>query len=132
MNKIGSLGPIVFVVSPEAIRTFDEFTRSSAGRWAKHEVLGKKPLSQWIGPGLDTISFTMWFDVARRLNPRKELDRLVELERKGKAMPLIVGGKAVGVGLWTITSLEQSWKRIDGRGNILFATANISLEEYVK
>ncbi|MCY7486423.1 phage tail protein [Paenibacillus alvei] len=132
MNKIGSLGPVVFVVSPEAIRTFDEFTRSSAGRWAKHEVLGKKPLSQWIGPGLDTISFTMWFDVQRRLNPRKELDRLVELDRKGKAMPLIVGGKAVGVGLWTITSLEQSWKTIDGKGNILFATANISLEEYVK
>ncbi|MFW5433697.1 phage tail protein [Paenibacillus apiarius] len=132
MNKIGSLGPIVFVVSPKVIRTFNDFSRSSSGRWANHEVLGKKPLSQWIGSGLDTISFTIRFDARYGMQPRKELDRLVELERKGKAMPLIIGGKGVGVGLWKITSLEQTWLDIDARGNVLLATASISLEEYVK
>lgn len=132
MNNIGYLGDVVFVVSEKTLRTFNEFTRSSASRWAKHEVLGKKPLTQWIGPGLDTVSFTMRFDARYGINPRKELDRLTTLEREGKALPLEIGGKGVGVGLWVITSLEQSWSNIDHIGNILVAMANISLEEYVK
>lgn len=41
MSKIGSLGPVVFVVSEGAIRTIDEFTRNTAGRWAQHDIIGK-------------------------------------------------------------------------------------------
>lgn len=126
------MGSVVFVVNPKTIRTFNDLTRSSAGRWANHEVIGKKPLSQFLGPGLDTVSFTMRLDVRYGINPRKELDALVELERAGKAMPLIIGGKALGVGLWKITSLEQNWSSVDNRGNVLAATVNIALEEYVK
>lgn len=132
MSKIGSLGTVVFVVSPEATRTFQEFTRNAASRYAKHEILGQKPKTQWLGPGLDTISFTMWFDARHGLNPRKELDKLTELERAGKALPLLVGKKGIGTGLWIITGLDQAWKRIDNAGNVLFATVNVSLEEYVK
>ncbi|MBU5672651.1 phage tail protein [Paenibacillus brevis] len=130
MNQIGSLGSIVFTVTPDTIRTFTEFTRTSASRWANHEVLGKKPVSQFIGPGLDTVSFTMHLDVRYGINPRKELDALVELERSGKAMPLIIGGKGIGVSKFKITSLEQSWTEIDNRGNLLKASASITLEEY--
>lgn len=131
MNQIGSLGSIVFSVGPDAIRTFNDFTRSSAGRWANHEVLGKKPLSQFIGPGLDTVSFTVRLDVRYGINPRKELDALVELERAGKAMPLIIGGKGVGVNKFKITSLEQTWTDIDNKGNLLRADITVNLEEYV-
>lgn len=132
MSKIGSLGSVVFVVSPEAIRTFQEFTRNVASRYAKHDILGQKPKTQWLGPGLDTISFNMWFDARYGLNPRKELDKLIELERKGKALPLIVGKKGLGTGLWIITGLGQAWTRIDNAGNVLKATVSVSLEEYVK
>lgn len=118
------------MVSPNLIRTLHDFTRSASGRWANHEVLLKKPVSQFIGPGLDTISFTMRFDIRYGINPRKELDALVELERSGKTMPLIIGGKGVGVNRWKITSLEQKWEDIDNRGNVLSATASITLEEY--
>ncbi|WP_068775782.1 phage tail protein [Paenibacillus sp. FJAT-26967] len=128
---IGSLGEMVFVANAETIRTFDDFKRSIAGRWAKHDILSKKPKSQRIGPGLDTISFTMRFDVRYGINPRKEMDRLVGLERDGKAMALTIGGKGVGVGLWIITSIEQPWEIIDNQGNVLKASVNISLEEYV-
>ncbi|MNC38642.1 Phage P2 GpU [compost metagenome] len=131
MSKIGSLGTVVFVVSPEAIRTFDGFTRNSAARYAKHEILGQQPKTQFIGPGLDTVSFTMWFDARYKLKPRKELDKLKEIERAGKALPLIIGGKGVGTGLWVITGLSQVWEKIDNVGNVLYATASVSLEEYV-
>lgn len=129
---IGSLGPVVFIVSADVLRTFTDFTRSSSGRYAQHEILGKKPLTQFIGPGLDTVSFSMRFDARYGINPRKELDQLTDLDRKGKALPLIIGGKGIGVGLWVIKGLEQSWNQVDNRGNVLVATVNITLEEYVK
>lgn len=129
---IGSLGSIVFIANAKTIRTFDGFSRKSSSRWAKHEILSQKPKSQFIGPGLDTISFTMRFDAAYGLNPRKEMDALVKLDRSGKALALTIGGKGIGTGLWVITSLEQSWQVVDAKGNVLVGTANISLEEYVK
>ncbi|MFC3802799.1 phage tail protein [Cohnella sp. GCM10012308] len=132
MNKVGSLGPVVFVVSEGATRTLDEFTRNSSARWAQHDIVGQKPKKQWLGPGVDSVSFSVLFSVSLGLNPRKELDRLTELERDGKAVPLIIGRKGVGVGLWVITSMTQSWDVLDGEGNVYSATANLTLEEYVK
>ncbi|MGG3322355.1 phage tail protein, partial [Brevibacillus centrosporus] len=101
MSSLGNLGPVVFVATHETLRTFQDFTRSSASRYADHEILGKKPKSQWIGPGLDTISFSMAFDALYGLNPRKELNQLVELERAGKALPLAIGGVGIGVYMWS-------------------------------
>nr|WP_240479661.1 phage tail protein [Paenibacillus wynnii] len=37
----------------------------------KHDIIGQKPKTQWLGPGLDTITFTMWFDARYGLNPEK-------------------------------------------------------------
>lgn len=133
MNKIGSLGNVVFEVSHEKVRTFEELTRTSTPRWATHEVIGKRPLLQFIGPGLDTSSLTIRFDVRFGVNPRKEIAQLVEYERLGKALPFLLGGKPVGKGgMWVITGLEQEWTSIDNRGNLLAATVNLSLEEYAK
>ncbi|WP_254075729.1 phage tail protein [Paenibacillus tritici] len=132
MNKIGSLGPVVFVVAEGAIRTIDEFKRSSSSRWAQHEIIGKKPKKEFLGPGADSVSFSVHFSAALGLNPRKELDRLTELDRAGKAMPLIIGRKNVGVGLWVISGLSQDWNRLDSIGNVIDAQVTISLEEYVK
>lgn len=132
MSSLGSLGPVVFVATQDTIRTLQDFTRSSASRFADHEILGKKPKTQWVGPGLDTITFSMVFDAFYGLNPRKEMNQLVELERSGKAMPLSIGGVGIGVYMWVITSLEQKWDVIDNQGYVLKGTVNITLKEYVK
>ncbi|CAH1058845.1 phage tail protein [Paenibacillus pseudetheri] len=132
MSKIGSLGPVVFVVSEGATRTIDEFTRNTAGRWAQHDIIGKKPKKEWLGPGVDSVSFSVRFDARFGLNPRKELDRLIELERSGKALPLIIGRKGVGTGLWIIADISQAWESMDNIGNVLTSNVNITLEEYVK
>lgn len=132
MNKIGNLGPVVFVVSEGAIRTIDNFSRSSAGRWAQHDIIGKKPKKEWLGPGVDSVSFEVIFDARFGLNPRKEVDKLTALERDGKAMPLVIGRKSVGVALWVITDLSIDWTVLDSMGNLVNAVARITLEEYIK
>ncbi|WP_310830377.1 phage tail protein [Paenibacillus pedocola] len=129
---IGAFGPVIFKVSEDKVLTFQDLTRSSAGRWAQHDILGKKPKKEWLGPGVDSVSFTMRFVSSLELNPRTELDRLTELERAGKALPLVIGNKGLGTGLWVITSLSQAWEQIDNKGYVYAATVDITLEEYVK
>lgn len=78
------------------------------------------------------MSFSVQLDARLGLNPRKELDRLTELGRAGKALPLIVGRKGIGTGLWIITDMSQAWETLDNIGNVLTSKVNITLEEYVK
>ena len=129
---IGTFGDVVFEVSAEKIRTFDNFTRASAERWAAHEIIGQKPLSEFIGPGLDTIGFSMRFDAQSGVNPRVEMEKLLVMSRSGQAETLIIGGKGLGVNKWVIKSLTQKWQTVDNQGNLLVGVLDVSLEEYVE
>lgn len=134
MIGLGALGDIVFISSmtnPVKVRTFDEFQRSSTDRWGNNEIHLQKPRSQFLGPGLDTISFSMTFDAALGMNPRKEMEKLLEYSRSGKVMPLSIGGKALGAGKWKITGLVQEWSSVDSKGILLRSKLQVTLEEYV-
>lgn len=122
---------MVFEVSADKIRTFDGFTRESSDRWAAHEVVGQKPLSEFVGPGLDRISFSMRLEAQHGINPRVEMDKLLAMSRSGEVAALIVGGKPLGVDKWKITGLTQKWNTVDNRGNLLVAVLDVILEEYV-
>ncbi len=128
---IGTFGPIVFFTSDTAIKTFDSLSRSEQGRWAKHDVIGKKPISEFLGPDLGKISFKMRFDAMYGMNPRKEMDNLLSMVRDGKCYPLIIGGKGLGVSKWSLQSVTQEWKYLDNRGNLLVGEVSVELEEYV-
>lgn len=54
---IGYMGDIVFVVSPDYMITPMDYERESAGRWTEHDLLMRKPVSQFGGPGLEKLSF---------------------------------------------------------------------------
>lgn len=129
---IGALGNILFKVSATDINTFQDFKRSTAGRWAYHEVHMQKPKGEFLGPELDQISFTMQFAVGLGRSPRYDMEQLMNLTRTGEALPLVIGGDALGYYRWTVESVEQSYDRIDNKGNVLSGTASVTLKEYVK
>lgn len=131
---LGALGDVVFISSfkiPIKVRTFRDFQRDSNARWGTNEIHLQKPRSQYLGPGLDTISFTMSFDVKLGMNPRKEMERLLDYQREGKVLTLQIGGKPLGQGKWKIMNLTQSWESIDREGNLLKSDLSVTLEEYV-
>lgn len=117
-------------MSSEKQRTFDEFTRSGEARWVDHEILGEKPLSEFLGPSLDEISFTMRFDWQHGVNPKAEMDRFLVKCREGQAEYLVIGGIPLGVDKWTVRTFSQGWKVIDGAGRLLSGTLNVTLKEY--
>lgn len=105
---VGFLGTIPFVASRGYVRTFDDYKRQGEARWAEHEILGEKPLSEFLGENLEEISFTMLFREDQGVNPQSEVNTLKELRNGGTPVPLVLGFKVIGDGLWTVRGLSYS------------------------
>lgn len=125
---LGSFGTVVFEVSRSLVRTFDGFSRKSSATFAEHAVAYGKAKLQSTGEGLDEITFTMNLSVTHGLNPAAEIDALQEIKAAGEAQKLIIGGRVVGT--FVLTSLEESWTKIDRKGLLLKASVVVSLKEY--
>ena len=80
---IGTLGDAVFQASTDKVYTFQGLGRSAPGRYQQHDVVGQKPVLEFIGPGLEQISFDMRFDVGLGINPIAEIDKLARSPRCG-------------------------------------------------
>lgn len=128
---LGQLGEITFEVSAKVVKTFQDLSRTEAGRWSTQDIVQRKPSLEFLGPGLGTVSFKMKFNAALGVNPRKETDNLIRMAREGKVVPFVLGGKRVGVAKWAVKSVDVDYKYVDNRGNVIIAEANVSLEEYV-
>lgn len=128
---IGTFGPVTFKVSEKQIRTFDNFSRSNSARWSVHDIHLQHPITEFLGEGQDSISFTMQFDVHFGVVPRREIAVLLRMSRKGQAETLIVGNSAVGVNKWYIESVKENWGRVDNRGKVLSGSADVTLKAYV-
>jgi phage protein U len=116
------------------VLTFDNMQRDGAGRWATHEIIGqdKKPLLEFLGPDLETLSFSIFMSSFLGINPSAEFQKLRSLRDGGVICDFVIGGSAVITNQWIIKSLSESHKTYDGSGNLLVAAVNISLTEYVK
>ncbi len=122
---------IIFEVSSEYVYTLDEFSRQNSVRYAKHDILLKKPISQYTGQELDKISFKIELKSSFGIKPRDEMDKLIKLQRDGEVLTLVIGNKPFGVFRWVIKDLNMTWKQIDNKGLLTSSTVELSLEEYI-
>lgn len=129
---IGFFGDIIFETSDKRILTFQDLKRDTSSRWSNHDVIGKKPTSEFIGPGLDTISFTINLNASLGVKPRHEMERWLEKARSGTAETLVVGNKGLGVDKWTVKSVSQAWGVVLHEGEVYSGKVDIQLEEYVE
>jgi len=125
---IGIFGSVVFETSSDRVRTFADFKRSGEARYGEHGRIGRKGILEFLGPGIEQISFSMLFSVSLGLNPRTEIDRLRDLRDAGEVETLILGGKPLGD--FVVTSLSETWKRMDNAGRLLAAETAVTLKEY--
>lgn len=125
-------GPVVFQVSKDLVNTFKNFSRKEDSRWAAHDRIQMKPALEFLGPGIGSVSFDMQLSAALGVNPRKELDKLVRMERNGEVHTFVIGNKPIGVQKWAMRGVSQNWEQLDNRGNVLKASISITLEEYVQ
>lgn len=129
--KIGSFGDVVFEVSPGKTMTFRDFERSGSGRWDEHEIIRYKPRSEFQGPGLEEIKFTVLLKAELGINPMKELNKLRKMRDTGAVAPFIIGGKPISSNYFALQNLTERYTKIDAYGNVLAVEADLTLKEYV-
>ena len=127
---IGSLGDIVFSVSRGKVNTFDGLKWESSAQYAQHNRHLRDVLLEFTGTDADRISFSMYFSVFLGINPMEEITKLLNAERSGQVMRLVIGTKAYGKNKWVITGTSKDLERFDNGGNLLIAKVNVSLMAY--
>ena len=130
MAVIGVLGDIVFSVSKEAINTFNNLKWDSSVKYATHDRHLQDELLEFMGPAADTITFDMYFSVFLGIDPLGEIVKLLNAERKGEVMRLVIGTKAYGKNKWVITGTGKALERFDNKGRLLVAKVSVSLKAY--
>ena len=69
----GLLGTLPFVCSSNIVNTFKDVNRELATKYARHDVIGRKPVLEWIGEEPDMISFKIRFDSSLNSPPESGL-----------------------------------------------------------
>lgn len=128
---IGYFGTRRFEVSSRSAIPLQNFQRAVAARFEKSDRIGLKAVTEYMGPGLDTVSFTIKLLAALGVSPRLELDDWAQLASGGQPAVLVVGGKALGVDMWVCTGATESWDTMDSGGGVLTAGIDLTFEEYV-
>ncbi len=127
---VGFMSDIPFIVSSKYIRTFDDYSRGSGGRWAQHDIIGAKPVLEFLGPDVEKISFTMHLRADQGINPAKELEKLRRLRDGGEYFPLVIGGKMITDNMWVLESLDETVAYWGKLGSMLSAKVTVTLKEY--
>lgn len=125
---IGALGSLPFLCSSSYVLTFKDLSRELNSRWAKHEVLGKRPLLEYVGPDLMTVSMSIRFDTSLGTPPMVLLAKLKRMHENGMAKSLIIGGEYLG--RYILESVSEERKFHTGAGVCMIAEASISLTEW--
>lgn len=132
MAKIGAFGNLVFSVSENTVKTFDQLSWKNSAKYATHDRHIKRDVLEYLGPEPGSISFSMAFSISYGANPLSEIERLNEMVNEGVTERLVLGGRVYGSYKWVITGVQSTMKRYDNKGNCWAATAQVTMKEYPK
>lgn len=128
--QVGSMGDIPFVVTYGKIRTFSDYGRSGSGRWAKHDLIGRKPVMEFLGPDVEKVSMKIQLRTDHGINPESELGRLRKMRDTGAVFPFILGGAPVSDNYWLLEDIGENVSYWRAGGKILSISVDITLTEY--
>jgi phage protein U len=129
---IGSLGDVVFEVSSESVKTFQDLQFQHSVKYAQHDIHGSVGLLEYTGKNPTTGSLKIRFDSALGVEPMKEIVSIYMMMRNGVAVNFILDGRPQGEGLWVIESFTEEWKVVNNTGKMIAAESSIQLKEYVE
>lgn len=132
MAQIGNFGDLTFKVSDKLVRTFDGMSWEFSAKYATHDRHIKADLIEYMGPEIETISFSMVLSVFLGVKPLKQIKKLRKMIRKGYARRLVIGGKVYGNYKWVMEKGSVELQKFDKNGNLWAAKVKVTLKEYPK
>lgn len=126
---VGYFGDVIFSTSDKKILSFRDFKLSASSAWGEHKRSGQKSEWEFLGPNAEKVSFVIVLDANFGVNPRREIEKLIEYVESGAINPLVIGGRKIG-NRWRATSLSSTWAHIMNDGKLIKASVSITIEEY--
>ena len=123
----GLFGLVPFVCSASVVSTFKDVNRELSTRWAQHDVIGQKPIFEWVGQDAVRVSFRMRFDSSLGTPPVAALLLLKKMLEQHKPYRLLFGPEYMGK--FIIESISEERRFHTGLGLCQVAEVNISLLE---
>lgn len=128
---IGYLQDIIFTVSDTKILTFKEFTHSSSAKFQDHEVIGNKPISEFLGCDLDKSTLKIQLIRSYNINIQEYLDKIQEYEQSGEPLTLVIASRVIGCDKWVIESSSRDYGHIYKNGTLYSVNIDLNLKEYL-
>lgn len=120
------LGDYIF----ENLIGFDSMTKTSAEKFAAHEVIEGKPILQHVGADLDEIRLSFLLH-SRFCVPEDEIRVLNALKSSATILPFVTGAGEYQ-GDFVIESIDEDTFKTDSFGNIIEIILSISLLEHAR
>jgi len=128
---VGNFGKMVFSVSKKKVNSFSNLKFNKTAEWSEHKRYGKKPISEFISPGLISFTLDIHLDANLGVNPRTELDKWTKYLESGHHDVFVIGGKQIGKYEWKIENISEAWNTIMGKGKLIAADLTITMSEYI-
>lgn len=124
---LGLFGTVPFTCSALQIMTFKNLQVQRSARFAKHDLIGRKPVMELIGPELTTVSFSISLRSQFNCAPAIYLPILQNILEKGEACKLILGPDYFGDYILESYTEDRKWH--NGIGVCIGADVTLSLRE---
>ncbi len=124
---VGILGTLPFVCSSSIVLTFKDLSREVSARWAHHEVIGRKPVHEWVGDNAQRVTFKIRFDSSLNSPPALGLLLLRKMLESHEPQRLLLGPEYMGK--FILESISEERRFHTGLGVCQVAEASITLTE---
>lgn len=127
MAKIGNWGSYLkFQTDDSRILNFDGFRRKASARVGKHNLISRRPVLEYLGPDLQSITFKIELNAMLGVRPRKEEEKL--LKKIGYVAPLVIGGKKI-CSRAMLTGVGSAYNIVLGKGEVLSISLDVTMTE---
>jgi hypothetical protein len=129
--SVGSFGKTVFSVSSKKVYSFSNLKITHSASWKEHGRYGKKPISEFVSPELQSMTLDIHLDFNLGVKPRDEIEKWGKICETGKHDVFVIGNKQIGKYEWKVESVSEAWNTIFNKGQLISADLSITLSEYI-
>ncbi len=127
---IGTLGNIVFEVTADSVLTWQSAQTTSPARWVQHQPIAQAPVTEFLGVGLRTQTFSVYLSADLGIDPAEFIGEIEEARLSGAVLALVVGDVVHGANGWVVKSFTEAWDQTESNGVRSVVTVNLTLDEY--
>lgn len=129
---VGTLGSLVFEVSPEKIETLRSMALTGSSDVSTHSLHGRVGLTEYTGEQPQQFTFSLRSSAFIGADVERTMGLIEQYCSQGTILLFVLGGKRFGRYRWLITKYKEEILNTDLAGTPADSDISITLTEYVK